>query len=168
MIFDADSHVMEVEDWLRRLRRPGCAGAAGLARAGEGRQGRGAVVRVATGAVGTAAQRASQRQTLSRAPRDGRRPVHSTPMCARECSTHSASTRSSCSRRSRWGSSPVPHDPDVRYGGTRALNRAMAEFCATDERLLAVGYLPLNEPGRAIEELDAALESRGRGRLVAV
>ena len=23
-------------------------------------------------------------------------------------------------------------DPDVRYGGNRALNRAMAEFCATD------------------------------------
>src|SRR5260370_38065676 len=34
----------------------------------------------------------------------------------------------------------------------------MAEFCATDPRLLAVGYPPRTEPGRAIEELDAALE----------
>ena len=33
-------------------------------------------------------------------------------------------------------------DPEVRYGGTRALNRAMAEFCAADSRLLPVGISP--------------------------
>ena len=45
------------------------------------------------------------------------------------------------------------------YGGTRALNRAMAAFCAEDRRLLAVGYLPLNDPARATHELDVALEA---------
>lgn len=50
-------------------------------------------------------------------------------------------------------------DLDVLYGGTRALNRAMAAFCSGDERLLAVGYLPLNDPQRALGELDAALDA---------
>jgi predicted TIM-barrel fold metal-dependent hydrolase len=50
-------------------------------------------------------------------------------------------------------------DLDVRYGGTRALNRAMAAFCGDDERLLAVGYLPLSDPERARAELDLAIEA---------
>ena len=50
-------------------------------------------------------------------------------------------------------------DPDVLYGGTRALNRAMHEFCSGDGRLLAVGYLPLHDPDRAIEELELAIDS---------
>ena len=50
-------------------------------------------------------------------------------------------------------------DLEVRYGGTRALNRAMAGFCADDARLLPVGYLPLDDPARAAEELDAALDA---------
>jgi predicted TIM-barrel fold metal-dependent hydrolase len=50
-------------------------------------------------------------------------------------------------------------DHEVLYGGTRALNRAMADFCAGDPRLLAVGYLPLHDPERAREELDRALDA---------
>jgi predicted TIM-barrel fold metal-dependent hydrolase len=46
---------------------------------------------------------------------------------------------------------------DVLYGGTRALNRAMAAFCEPDARLKAVGFLPLADPKRAERELDAAL-----------
>lgn len=49
-------------------------------------------------------------------------------------------------------------DHDVLYGGTRALNRAMTSFCEGDARLLAVGFLPLDDPGRAVEELEVALE----------
>jgi uncharacterized protein len=44
-------------------------------------------------------------------------------------------------------------DMDVRYGGIRAHNRAMAEFCEGDERLIAVGQLSLIDPERCIEEL---------------
>ena len=44
-------------------------------------------------------------------------------------------------------------DMDVRYGGIRAHNRAMASFCAGDERLLAVGQLSLIDPVRCVEEL---------------
>jgi predicted TIM-barrel fold metal-dependent hydrolase len=50
-------------------------------------------------------------------------------------------------------------DLDLVYGGTRALNRAMVEFCAADRRMLPVGYLPLNDPPRALAELDLALEA---------
>jgi predicted TIM-barrel fold metal-dependent hydrolase len=49
-------------------------------------------------------------------------------------------------------------DPDVRYGGARALNRAMADFCAPDSRLKAVGYVPLNDPARAVATVEAAIE----------
>lgn len=34
-------------------------------------------------------------------------------------------------------------DPDVLRAGARALNRAMGSFCAHDDRLRAIGYLPL-------------------------
>jgi predicted TIM-barrel fold metal-dependent hydrolase len=46
---------------------------------------------------------------------------------------------------------------DVRYGATRAHNRAMSEFCADDDRLMGVGIVPLDDPGQALVELDFAL-----------
>ncbi|MGF1600077.1 MAG: amidohydrolase family protein [Acidimicrobiales bacterium] len=48
-------------------------------------------------------------------------------------------------------------DLDVRYGAARAHNRGMAEFVAGDERLLGVATVPLDDPERAASELDAAL-----------
>jgi len=48
-------------------------------------------------------------------------------------------------------------DADVLYGGARALNRAMGEFCGADARLKAVGFLPLRDPERARAALDDAL-----------
>jgi predicted TIM-barrel fold metal-dependent hydrolase len=49
-------------------------------------------------------------------------------------------------------------DEELRYGATRAHNRAMAEFCADDERLIGVALLPLDDPDRAISEMEAALD----------
>ena len=49
-------------------------------------------------------------------------------------------------------------DTDILYGGARALNRAMTAFCGPDPRLKAVGYLPLNDPERALATLEEALE----------
>lgn len=48
-------------------------------------------------------------------------------------------------------------DRDVLYGGTDMLNRAMARFCGHDERLLAVGFAPLDDPGLALEAVRDAL-----------
>jgi predicted TIM-barrel fold metal-dependent hydrolase len=47
----------------------------------------------------------------------------------------------------------------LRYGATRAHNRAMAEFCANDDRLMGVGVVPLNDIDEALTELDWALDA---------
>jgi predicted TIM-barrel fold metal-dependent hydrolase len=48
-------------------------------------------------------------------------------------------------------------DPDLLYAGTRAHSRAMADFCSHDERLMPVAMIPLNDPERALEELNEAI-----------
>ncbi len=50
-------------------------------------------------------------------------------------------------------------DLDVLYGGARALNRAMAAFCAEDPRLLGVALVPLADPARAATETQLAIEA---------
>lgn len=54
-------------------------------------------------------------------------------------------------------------DINVVFAGARALNRGMANFCKSDERMLAVGYLPLHDAERAIPILDEALAEGVRG-----
>ncbi len=49
-------------------------------------------------------------------------------------------------------------DPEILYGGARAMNRAITEFCAHDRRLLAVGFVPLDVPELAEHEIAAAIE----------
>lgn len=49
-------------------------------------------------------------------------------------------------------------DNDVVYAGARALARAMGSFCADDKRLLGVGFLPLQDPERAIEVIDVGVK----------
>ena len=50
-------------------------------------------------------------------------------------------------------------DLDLLYGGVRAHTRALADFCSSDPRLLAVPLIPFTDIVRALEELDAALET---------
>ncbi|WP_419920483.1 amidohydrolase family protein [Candidatus Poriferisodalis sp.] len=49
-------------------------------------------------------------------------------------------------------------DLEVRYGAARAHNRGMAEFCADDDRLIGVALLPLDDPRMALAEMEHALE----------
>ena len=49
-------------------------------------------------------------------------------------------------------------DAKLRYGATRAHNRHMKEFCANDARLMGVAIVPLDDPERALIELDWVLE----------
>lgn len=49
-------------------------------------------------------------------------------------------------------------DIDLVYGGASAHNRGMADFCSVDERLLAVGFVPLHDPVRAVECATEAIE----------
>jgi predicted TIM-barrel fold metal-dependent hydrolase len=49
-------------------------------------------------------------------------------------------------------------EPEVLYGMVDAHNRGMIEFCASDERLLPVGFVALQIPERAITSTKLALE----------
>jgi predicted TIM-barrel fold metal-dependent hydrolase len=50
-------------------------------------------------------------------------------------------------------------DPMLRYGAARAHNRHMAEFCAADERLMGVAIVPLDDSDLAMAELEAVLDA---------
>jgi len=47
---------------------------------------------------------------------------------------------------------------EIRYGAARAHNRSMAEFCAGDRRLIGVAMVPLDDPERALAEIQHAHE----------
>jgi uncharacterized protein len=49
-------------------------------------------------------------------------------------------------------------DPELLYGGTRAHNRAMADFCSADKRMIAVGFVPLVDAERALVEAREAIK----------
>ncbi|MDY7106516.1 MAG: amidohydrolase family protein [Actinomycetota bacterium] len=49
-------------------------------------------------------------------------------------------------------------DPELRYATYRAHNRAVAGFCADDDRLHGVALCDLDDMDRAMAELDVALE----------
>lgn len=48
-------------------------------------------------------------------------------------------------------------DTEVRYAAADAHNRAMAEFCDGDARLIGVAMAPLDDPARALATIEAAL-----------
>lgn len=50
-------------------------------------------------------------------------------------------------------------DLEVKYGGARALNRGMADFCSGDKRLIPVGMVPLDDPAQALIEVDLAIKA---------
>jgi len=48
-------------------------------------------------------------------------------------------------------------DREVRRAGNRALNRGVVDFCSHDERLLPVAFVPLGDPGWAAAEVERCL-----------
>lgn len=48
-------------------------------------------------------------------------------------------------------------DPRLRYGAARAHNRHMLDFCSEDARLMGVAIVPLDEPDFAMGELEFAV-----------
>jgi predicted TIM-barrel fold metal-dependent hydrolase len=48
-------------------------------------------------------------------------------------------------------------DPDVRAAGLRALNKGIVDFCSQDERLLPVAFVPIGNPERAAAEVERCL-----------
>ncbi|HKP58217.1 MAG TPA: amidohydrolase family protein [Polyangiales bacterium] len=153
VMFDADSHIMETPDWIERHADPhirprlrplglGKAGGAtyraiekAVAKAGERAQQNEPITGVIKGAKGWQAPGAFEPGERAKALDDlgfARQLVFST-FSATQYLDHT--------------------DLEVRYGGIRAHNRAMAEFCKSDERLIGVGQLSLVDPARAVEEI---------------
>ena len=57
-------------------------------------------------------------------------------------------------------------DLDRLYGGSRAQNLAMADFCSADPRLLPVAFVPLVDPSRATAAAREAIEAGCRAVMV--
>jgi predicted TIM-barrel fold metal-dependent hydrolase len=57
-------------------------------------------------------------------------------------------------------------DVDLLYGLARAHNRALADFCSVDKRLLATGYVPLRDLERARAMAEEAIRGGAKALLV--
>ena len=152
---DADSHVMELTDWLapyadpkirERLRPLHLGGAGKLARE----------------AVGNAEKRRGDPAAALEAERN--------LMGAKGWSALGAFDRAERTRaldllgfaRQLVFSTFAPtqfsgEDMELAYGGARAHNRALADFCSEDSRLIAVGMVPWGDPERAALETEEAI-----------
>lgn len=64
------------------------------------------------------------------------------------------------------GPARAADDEGVLYAGVRAYNEAMAAFCKHDQRLFGVAYAPLDNPQRALEEINAAIAGGNRAIMV--
>src|SRR5262245_54656936 len=49
------------------------------------------------------------------------------------------------------------YDVELLSGGTRAHNRAIADSCSGDQRMIAVGLVPWGDPARALAEAKEAI-----------
>lgn len=157
VVFDADSHVMELPDWLeqhadaatRERLRPLYLGAAGA---------------FAERAVAEAASRRASGDTLTvdADPLDVLRPKGWAARGAFDPEERSQ-VLDALGFAAQWvfptfaGTQFVGDDLDLMYGGTDALNRAMAAFCADDPRLLAVGVVRWGDPQRTVRAVERAI-----------
>lgn len=154
---DADSHIMESLDWLSAYADPAVRAklpALGLDAAG---------AMAAKAIAEAAARRADAAATAALA----QNVIAGPKGWAAYGATDPAERRAALDRLgfarqlvfSTFAGTQYLHteDLDLKYGGARAHNRAIADFCNGDERLIAVGSLPLDEPARATAELDAAI-----------
>ena len=154
--YDADSHVMETSDWLvtyadpdvRERIRPLYLGGAGkladqaVREADERKAGVVALEDIESGLMTRKGWSAYRRRSTRRS--------------AATRSTCSGSTSNSCSRRSRRRSSSTVI-PSCSMAARAAHTRAMGEFCHDDDRLIAVGFVPLQDPERAVTAVEEAL-----------
>ncbi len=154
--YDADSHIMELGDWLVQYADPGI---------------RERIRPLYLGAAGALAEEAVRQAEARRGDAAAARALEAHLMQAKGWSALGAFDPAERSRAldllgfdkqlvfSTFAASQfASEDPELHYGGTRAHNRAMAEFCKHDPRLVAVGFVPWGDPERAAQEVEAAIE----------
>ena len=154
--YDADSHIMELPDWLG-----GYVDDEMKARVGPLRLG--AAGKLADKAVAKAAERAHDRDAAAR--------LEERLLDAKGWGALGAFDPGERSRAldllgfdrqlvfATFASTQFDthDDPAVRAAGNRALNRGIVDFCAHDDRLLPVAFVPLADPAAAAAEVEACL-----------
>jgi uncharacterized protein len=153
--YDADSHLMELSDWLAPYADPGV---------------RERLRPLHLGGAGALAERAVAEAEARRGDPEAARRLEDALMKAKGWSALGAFDPRERSRAldllgferqlvfSTFAATQFAGDDlDLLYGGARAHNRAMAEFGAHDERLVAVGFVPLPDPQRALVETREAI-----------
>ena len=158
---DADSHIMETQDWLISYADPEVRGKLHpLAIGSGGRMVEKAIAHAANRHADSAALADAEANLMLRKgwealgafdPDERRRALDLLGFNSQLVFTTFAITHF-------WGEfDQVRSTPEVLYGGTRAHNRAIADFCRGDKRLLAVGFVPLDIPELAEKEIDEAI-----------
>ena len=153
---DADSHLMELSDWLTRYADPGV---------------RERLRPLHLGGAGALAREAVEQAEARRGDPEAARALEERLMKAKGWHALGAFDPAERSRAldllgfqrqlvfSTFAATQFGGDDlELLYGGTRAHNRAMAAFCSDDERLIAVGMVPWADAERTTAEARAAIE----------
>jgi predicted TIM-barrel fold metal-dependent hydrolase len=162
--YDADSHFMELGDWLVRYADPAV---------------RDRIRPLYLGGAGALAEQAVADAEARRGDPDAASALETQLMRAKGWSALGAFDPDERSRAldllgferqlvftTFAATQFVDEDLELLYGGTRAHNRGIAEFCARDERLIAVGFAPLTDPELALAAVDEAIDLGCRAILV--
>lgn len=165
LVFDADSHVMELPGWLEQFAdrstaealRPLALGAAGaLAER--------AVTEAATRQAGGVATLDPDPVELLRSKGWGA--VGAFDSTERSFVLDQLGFAAQLVFPTFAATQFAGNDIDLLYGGSEALNRAMAAFCADDPRLLAVASVPWGDPARTFETARRAIDAGCRAVMV--
>jgi predicted TIM-barrel fold metal-dependent hydrolase len=153
--YDADSHLMELSDWLVRYADPDM---------------RDRIRPLNLGGAGALPEKAVRDAEARKGDEAAAAALEANVMGAKGWSALGAFDAAERSRAldllgfeaqlvfSTFAATQFASDDlDLLYGGTRALNRGLAEFCSGDPRLIAVGQVPLNDAAKAREAVDEAL-----------
>ena len=154
--YDADSHIMELGDWLLQYADPGV---------------RESLRPLYLGGAGKLADQAQRDAKTRQGDPGAARALEENVMATKGWGALGAFEPAERSRAldllgfdrqlvfSTFAATQFAGDDfDLLYGGTRALNRGMADFCSGDERLIPVGQVPWGDPARTAEEVRQALE----------
>jgi len=153
--YDADSHLMELSDWLVQYADPGI---------------RERIRPLYLGGAGALADKAVKDAETRRGDREAARQLEENVMGPKGWSALGAFDPAERSRaldligvsKQLVFTTFAPtqfagDDLDLLYGGTRAHNRAVADFCSGDRRMIAVALVPWGDPLRCVIEAEEAI-----------